>query len=206
MTKRLNVPPTRSTLLRLKRQAVFLERGHDMLERKRELLTHVVYQRLDRYRQLREQVRTQLETTYRWLAITEMRMGREGLRRVSLGLAPAVAVRLLPRSTVGVEYPTVTAEARPLEAVSLMATDAGFDAARQELVKAALLLAEMSEAETALWRLLEEQRKTQKRVNALKYNIIPRYRETIHHIQSAIEEEERNALFQVKVLRRRQAV
>jgi vacuolar-type H+-ATPase subunit D/Vma8 len=50
---------------------------------------------------------------------------------------------------------------------------------------------------------MEEQRKAQKRVNALKYNIIPLYRRTIHFIQSALEEEERNTLFQVKVLRER---
>ena len=48
---------------------------------------------------------------------------------------------------------------------------------------------------------MAEQRKTQKRVNALKYNIIPRYPATIRFIESALEEEERNTLFQIKVLR-----
>ena len=62
------------------------------------------------------------------------------------------------------------------------------------------LLAELGEAETALWRLLAEQRKTQKRVNALKYNVIPRYRSTIRYIESLLSEEERNSLFQLKVL------
>jgi len=64
-----------------------------------------------------------------------------------------------------------------------------------------VLLARIGEAETALWRLLEEQRKTQKRVNALKHNIIPKYRNTIRFIESALEEEERNTLFQIKRLR-----
>ncbi|MEW8183795.1 MAG: V-type ATP synthase subunit D, partial [Candidatus Thiodiazotropha endolucinida] len=36
---------------------------------------------------------------------------------------------------------------------------------------------------------------------ALRYNIIPQYRNTIRFIENALEEEERNALFQVKVLR-----
>jgi V/A-type H+-transporting ATPase subunit D len=64
-------------------------------------------------------------------------------------------------------------------------------------------LARLGEVEIALHRLMEEQRKAQKRVNALKYNIIPRYRHTIHFIQSSLEEEERNTLFQVKRLRER---
>ena len=63
-----------------------------------------------------------------------------------------------------------------------------------------LVLAQLGEAETALRRLLLEQRKTQKRVNALKYNVIPRYEATIRYIQSALEEEERMTLFQIKLL------
>ena len=74
---------------------------------------------------------------------------------------------------------------------------------REKLSHAALLLARLSEAETALWRLLKEQRKTQKRVNALKYNVIPRYRETMRFIQTTLEEDERNTLFQIKLLRER---
>ena len=95
----------------------------------------------------------------------------------------------------------MSVEAVPLQPVGLMWTDASFDQARAKMAHAALLLARLGEAETALWRLLAEQRKTQKRVNALKYNVIPRYRATIRYIQSALEEEERNTLFQIKILR-----
>jgi len=69
------------------------------------------------------------------------------------------------------------------------------------LANMVILLAKLGEAETALWRLLEEQRKTQKRVNALKYNVIPKYRSTIRFIHSSLQEEERNSLFQIKILR-----
>lgn len=50
-------------------------------------------------------------------------------------------------------------------------------------------------------RLLAEQRKTQKRVNAFKYKVIPRCRNTIRYIQFVPEEKERNTLFQIKILR-----
>jgi V/A-type H+-transporting ATPase subunit D len=112
-------------------------------------------------------------------------------------------VDILPRRSLGVEYPSVSAERLPLKPVGLLGTDASFDNTRDNLSKAAVLLAQLGEVEIALHRLLEEQRKAQKRVNALKYNIIPRYRRTIHFIQSALEEEERNTLFQVKLLRER---
>ena len=72
---KLKVAPTKSALLQLKRQTKFLELGHDMLERKRELLTRVVYERLGQYRKLRLETRRKLEEAYRWVAIAQMRMG-----------------------------------------------------------------------------------------------------------------------------------
>jgi V/A-type H+/Na+-transporting ATPase subunit D len=201
--KRLKVAPTRSVLLGLKRQVGFLRQGHDMLERKRELLTRLVYDRLAQYRTLRGAARQTLEDSYHWLGIAHMRMGSQLLRQSGLGLKPAIRVHILPRSSVGVEYPAVTAEKLPLQPVGLMWTDASFDEARTRLASLAVLLAQLGEAETALWRLLAEQRKTRKRVNALKYNIIPGYELTIRQIESTLEEEERNTLFQMSVLRHR---
>ncbi len=201
MPQKLKIPPTKSALLSLKKQVKFLEQGHAMLERKRELLTRLVYERLDQYRKLRAEVRDGLKQAYRWLALAHMRMGSQMLRQSALGLRPAIQLNILPRSSIGVEYPSVEASQLPLQPVGLMWTDASFDEARARLAQTAVMLARLGEAETALWRLLDEQRKTQKRVNALKYNVIPRYRATIRFIQSALEEEERNTLFQIKVLR-----
>lgn len=201
MKSRLKVRPTKSTLLSLRRQVAALQHGHDLLERKRELLTRLVRQRLRSYRELRLTVREALQGAYHWLSIAHMRMGSTQLRQAVLGLKPALSVYILPRSSIGVEYPTVTVGRGPLQPVGLMWTDASFDEARQRMADIAMLLAQLGEAETALWRLLTEQRKTQKRVNALKYNVIPRYQTTIRYIESVLSEEERNTLFQLKVMR-----
>jgi V/A-type H+-transporting ATPase subunit D len=199
----IKVPPTKNTLLKLKKQVKFLEEGHDLLERKRELLTRLVYERVGEYRRLRAQAEGALAEAFRCLSLTHLRMGSRGIRQASLGAEPALRVDILPRRALGVEYPAVTAERLPLKPVGLLGTDASFDTTRDNLANAAVLLARLGEVEIALHRLLEEQRKAQKRVNALKYNIIPLYRRTIHFIQSALEEEERNTLFQVKLLRER---
>jgi V/A-type H+-transporting ATPase subunit D len=200
MTQRLPIPPTRNALLQLRSQLDFLTTGHDLLERKRELLTRMVRDQLDTYRKLREEAADLVGSAYYWLSITQMRMGDRMLRQAGLGLAPTVDVKILPRSNLGVEYPAVKATKRPLQPVSLMWTDVSFDRVRIRLADMAVVLARLGEAEIALRRMLNEQRKTQKRVNALKYNIIPRYRETIHFVQETLEEEERDSLFQVKLL------
>jgi V/A-type H+-transporting ATPase subunit D len=197
----LKVPPTKNTLLALKKQVKFLEEGHDLLERKRELLTRLVYERIGEYRRLRNEAETALKIAYRALGVTHLRMGGRNLHQSALGAAPALKIDILPRRSLGVEYPSVVADRLPLKPVSLLGTDASFDDTRSSLADAAVLLAQLGEVEIALYRLMEEQRKAQKRVNALKYNIIPKYRRTISFIQASLEEEERNTLFQVKVLR-----
>lgn len=200
MRKLLSVPPTKSALLQVGRQSRFLEQGQRMLEKKRDLLSRLVYDRLAQYRLLRTRASAELAETYRWLGIVQMRMGGQMIRQAAVGLKPAVALDIVARSSVGVEYPSVRAEPLPLQPVGLMWTDASFDEARLRLRRLTVTLAQLGEAENALWRLLAASRKTQKRVNALKYNIIPRYHATLRHIRQALEEDERNTLFQIKVL------
>lgn len=203
MKKRLSVPPTKSALLQVGRQVKFLDQGRQMLEKKRDLLTRLVYERLAQYRELRAETARELAEAYRWLGIVQMRMGGQMLRQASVGLNLAVNLKVVARSSVGVEYPSVTAEPLPLQPVGLMWTDVSFDEVRMRLRQLTITLARLGEAENALWRLLAASRKTQKRVNALKYNIIPRYQATVQHIRAALEEDERNTLFQIKVLRAR---
>jgi V/A-type H+-transporting ATPase subunit D len=66
----IKVPPTKNTLLRLKKQVKFLEEGHDLLERKRELLTRLVYERIGAYRRLRSDAEKALAESFRCLSIT----------------------------------------------------------------------------------------------------------------------------------------
>lgn len=98
-----------------------------------------------------------------------------------------------------VEYPAVRAQALPLRHEDLIWSEASFDQACIRLSELAVLLARLGEVEPAPRRLLAEQHGTRKRVNALKYTIIPSDRATIRSLESALEEEERNTLFQIRL-------
>ena len=200
---RFKIAPTKNNLLNLQRQVEFLDRGYNLLERKRELLTRLVYERLNSYRELRKKSKELLEEAYRSLTVTHLRMGRQQFRQATLGIQPAIELRILPMSSLGVQYISVKSKKLPFQPLSLLGTDASFDKTRQLMTEVALVLAKLGQAESALRRLLVEQRKTQKRVNALKYNVIPRYRNTIRYIESSLEEEERTTLFQIKILQKR---
>lgn len=197
----IKVPPTKSALLYLKKQVRFLEDGHALLERKRELLTRLVYERIGEYQALRKSTCKAVHESYRWLSVSHLRMGSRTLQQAGLGMSSTLEVNIIPKRSLGVEYPAVSVEKIPLKPVGLLGTDASFDETRKSLTEAAALLTRLGESEMALKRLMGEQRKAQKRVNALKYNIIPNYKHTIRYIESILEEEERNTLFQIKILR-----
>jgi V/A-type H+-transporting ATPase subunit D len=65
-------------------------------------------------------------------------------------------------------------------------------------------LAGASETFTSVWRLAMELRKIQRQVNALESTIIPRYRNTIDHIEERLEEEEREAVVHAKKVKEMQ--
>ena len=84
----------------------------------------------------------------------------------------------------------------------LLGTSLELDLARDKFLLALRQLVALAEVEIAFHRLAAELRKTQKRVNALQNLLIPQYRETVRFLESSLEEKEREALFQLKRLRR----
>jgi V/A-type H+/Na+-transporting ATPase subunit D len=200
MQERLDVAPTRSSLLDLKKKLVFLNEGYRLLERKRELLNRLVYEKLAEYRELNQSTRESIATAYRWLNIAQMRMGSRRIRQLAVGMPEAIEARILPRRSMSVQYPSVEVRKLPLLPIGILGTDASLDETRSSFSDMLVRAAKLAEVETALWRLLEEQRKTQKRVNALRYNIIPRYQRTVSFVESSLEEEERDVLYQLKLL------
>ncbi|MGD8956124.1 MAG: V-type ATP synthase subunit D [Chromatiaceae bacterium] len=201
MSARLRTAPTKSALLNLRKQVRFLVDGHALLERKRELLTRLVYQHIKEYQGKKGTAHAALRKAYRWLAIAQLRMGDRSIAQATLGATPSTSMKVLPRRALGVQYPSVEAAVVAPQPVGLLGTDPSFDEARKSFAEAAVRLAELAAVEMALHRLISEQRKAQKRVNALKYNIIPSYRKVIKQIAESLEEEERGTLFQIKRLR-----
>ena len=66
------------------------------------------------------------------------------------------------------------------------------------------LLTDLASIRTIVWRLANEVRKTQRRVNALDKMVIPQTRETKVYIESVLEERERENVFVLKALKSKQ--
>ncbi len=206
MPELLNVPPTRSALLRLRQELEEARRGYELLERKREVLVRELMEMIDDAEATQAEARRRFQAAYQALTEVRMRMGTDRLRWVSLAPAAAIQTQLTLRSVMGVLVPLVHMDVTPLPLpYGLGDTSASLDEARRRWQDVAAILGHLAEVETTVWRLARDLQKTQRRVNALEYVLIPPYEATLAYISSVLEEQEREAFVQAKQVKQRHA-
>jgi len=198
----INIPPTRSNLLRMKQELKFAHEGYEILDRKREVLTTELIRMAHDAQELQDEVWKLVAAAYRALEQAKLTMGQEHVERAALAVHETVDVNLKFRGVMGVPIPVVEARGEPPEtSYSLGDTKATLDKASMTFRKVLERIPELSELVTSVWRLAAELRKTQRRVNALQHIFIPEYEDTVEFIKSALEEREREETFRLKWLK-----
>jgi V/A-type H+-transporting ATPase subunit D len=201
---KINVPPTRSNLLRIKQELRFAREGYEILNRKREVLTSELIRVAHDAELLQQKVWMLLEKAYQAMEEAQLRKGREHVEWAALANTKSVDVLIKFRGIMGVALPVIEARGGPAEMVySLGDTNTSLDEATTTFREVLQLIPELSKQVTAVWRLAGELRKTQRRVNALQYIFIPQYEETVIFIVSSLEEREREDTFRLKLLKNR---
>ena len=197
--KTLNMAPTRSNLLSARKTLALANEGHDILDRKREVLTTELLQVAHEAAELQTQVWELLSNAYGALKIAQLEMGREHLEWAALSVNKTIEVDVMPRSVMGVPVPTVEGSGGPPEiSYSMGNTTVALDEAAERYRRVLDKMPALVEALTTAWRLARELQKTQRRVNALEHVFIPQYENTVHYIEGVLEEREREELFRLK--------
>jgi V/A-type H+-transporting ATPase subunit D len=201
---RINLPPTRSNLLRLRQELEFAREGYEILDRKREVLTSELLRIAHDAEALQAQVRELAAAAYRALEKARLTMGQERLEWAALAVKKSYDVHLTFRGVMGVSLPQAKAaggeEGMPF---SLGDTNAALDEAVCAFRDWRNRIPELMELTGSVWMLAGELRKTLRRVNALDHIFIPEYRRTIAFIEGALEEHEREEIFRLKLLKDR---
>jgi len=201
---KLNIAPTKSNLLSLKRQLVFAEEGYDLLEQKRQILIYELMSRLARAQELERGVADLLRRAFAALREATLDSGSENLERLALAVREVSEVQLSGQHLMGMRIPKITVPMAPVGApYGVGGTSASTDVARLRFVELLPQLAALAELQNAMMRLARELRKTQRRCNALSKVFIPAYRETIVYIGGTLEERERESLSILKLIRDR---
>ena len=106
------------------------------------------------------------------------------------------------RSVMGVEIPTVSLDPVPTDNYfGFRRTTAKLDEAYRRFNEVKQLTAELAQTENSVYRLATGIKKAQKRANALKNIIIPRFEEQVKTITSALDEKDREEFSRLKVIK-----
>ncbi|MCX5805790.1 MAG: V-type ATP synthase subunit D [Proteobacteria bacterium] len=201
---KLNIAPTKSNLLVLKKQLAFAEEGYDLLEQKRQILIFELMSRLSRARDAEQAVDKALSRAFEALRDAQLDKGSEALDRAALAVKMDHQVDISDQHLMGMKIPHVMVRTEPVSVqFGISGTSVNADIAMSRFVEVLPLLAELAELKNTVMRLARELRKTQRRCNALSKIFMPDYRETINYIMGSLEERERESFVILKMIRDR---
>jgi len=198
----MQVAPTQSNLLKLKKRLNIAKEGYNLLDEKREVMIMELMRNIRGFKEMEEKITLKLKEAYSSLEKAWVSIGRQNIGNyVRGGEEPEIDVRM--RSVMGIPVPEllVNVPESKIQA-SLDSTDEYFDEAFIKFRGLIDLIARWAAKEVLIWRLGSEISKTQKRVNALEKIFIPEYEKNIGKIEESLEEEEREEFFRVKRFKR----
>ena len=200
----INVAPTKSNLLSIKEQLSVSTNGYELLEEKREILVRELMQLVDEVRILEEEIEKVVQQAYPAFKRMLMLDGADQIERISHSIH--YDFEMIEKNVIvgGMQFETLDVELPKKELFySFMGTYANTDDTIVHFFKLLSLLTQMASIRTIVWRLADEVKRTQRRVNALDKLIIPQATESISYIESVLEERERENIFVLKALKKK---
>ena len=194
--------PTKGNLIAAKNTLKLSKLGFDLLDRKRNILIRELMSLIDEATELQSEINKTFEDAFSALRGAAIDMGIDKVDSMSRAVPIETGVSLKIRSVMGVEIPKVSlddAKAAPPFGMYSMTTS--LDEAYRHFKQVKIMSLRLAEVETAAYRLAVNVRKTQKRANALKNIMIPRYEGLVSDITNSLEEKEREEFTRLKVIK-----
>jgi V/A-type H+/Na+-transporting ATPase subunit D len=199
-----NISPTRINLIETKKTLNLAESGREVLERKRDILLRELRSSIYEAERTREELLEALTKAYQSLRDANMAKGSETVASVALGSSTKVNYLLDYKSIMGVTVPSVEfqGEKNVKPNYGFANTSVELDKAFKQFYSVLALIADLARAEGTTFQIANDVRRTQRRVNALNYVLIPRYRKTAKWIELVLEEKDREEFVRTKIIKR----
>lgn len=198
----VNAVPTKGNLMNTKKSLALARTGYELLDKKRNILIREMMTLIDRANEIQGKIDNAYEEAYLALQTANITHGYCG--DICNSIPVENSLELDYRSVMGVEIPTVSinkAENNQLH-FGLSSTNSALDNAYLKFTEVKILTADLAEVENSVYRLADSIKKTQKRANALKNIMIPKFEETVKFITDALDEKEREEFSRMKVIKR----
>lgn len=202
---------TKGNLIAAKNTLKLSRQGYELLDKKRTILINEMMSLIE----VAEEIQSKIDVTFReaYEALQNVNIA-ESIRHVK-AISHAVPItdniNIRFRSVMGVELPEVTVTGGNLEnkehpklnpTYGFFGTTTALDNAYDRFEDVKRLTIRLAEIENAVYRLAMNIKKTQRRANALKNIIIPRYEGIVSNIQNVLEEKDREEFTRLKVIKR----
>jgi V/A-type H+-transporting ATPase subunit D len=196
-----DIKPTRSELLKVKKQIKLAKSGYSLLKKKRDGLILEFFEIMKKAKTLRQELVGEYVKALEKISIARTLQTDIVVKSTAMAIPHLQSITLETKNIMGVRVPKVSAsEIRKAftqrgYGVYTPASITEAAAAYEKVVEKVLLAAEV---ETTMRKLLNEIEKTKRRVNALEFKVIPSLDKTKSFIQLRLEEMERENTFRMK--------
>jgi len=199
----LNYAPTKTNLLRLRNDLKFAQQGYELLDQKRNILIIELLALVDQTSDFQSRVENMLTKAYKALEETVFDMGKLKVQYLTGAVHITTDITIRTRRVMGVSLPVIETQFKEHSPYySPMGTSFWIDSSLYFFKEVLKLLGKLAELKISVLRLANEVKKTMKKVNALEKIAIPDLKETVHYIESRLEENERDMFILMKMVKR----
>ena len=195
------VSPTRMDLLDIRKKLVLAEKGHKLLEEKRDALVEKFFEVIDKRNQLSKEIDEDFKGAYMSLIQAQMILGERKVEDAAKLTEETGEIIFQTDNIMGVKIPKINTDnikndLKPT--YGFFETCSKLDDAKTAFNKLLKKLVELADLEAGIKSLTVEIEKTKRRVNVLENNLIPKLHATRKYIEMQLEEREREDFFRRK--------
>ena len=195
--------PTKGNLMATKKSLELAKNGFELLDRKRNILVRELMALIDHASKIQNKIDSTYSSAY--LALQKANITLGICDELSNTIKEDNSLELSYRSVMGVEIPIVSISDEKEESsgvpYGLYSSNSMLDGAYLKFIEVKKLTADLAEIENSVYRLADAIKKTQKRANALKNIMIPRFEETVKFITDSLDEKDREEFSRLKVIK-----
>ena len=201
---KIELPPTKSSLRRLKDDLSFAYEAYDLLNQKREILAIEIMRHIGEIKRIEAELLGGMQELYKAYRRAALDMGSDFLTMKSCSEKRGYFLHMETPRFMGLRLSHFRLSLkRPGITMSLSGTTASYDEAKRRSARALELLVEYAGITKTIIVLSRELKKVQRRVNALEKIFIPQHEEAKKYIADRLEEMEREEVFVKKLIRQR---
>ncbi|NHJ46774.1 MAG: V-type ATP synthase subunit D [Asgard group archaeon] len=200
------VQATRMNLMRLRDRRKLAEKGHDLLQEKLDSLVIRFFEVVDTIRGLREETAKITKKAYHSLMDAQMAVGPLRLKEITFAAPEIWQIEAYENNVAGVIVPKldlnkVRDESESRLFYGFLSSSSEIDKTVEDYRVAIEKIVVLAETLAMLQILGQAITETKRRVNALRFILIPRLKNQITFIETTLEEQEREQFAQLKKIK-----